>query len=195
MCAGRRRGQSPELADGALAGLAGEAGLCADTGLAADTGDGAETGLATGDGADTGDGAETGLAGADWADTALIAVTAETALPGSTVAGSVATGAGDAGAGAAGAAGEGAEGAAADTADPVCVTDCSGAGAGPIESADAATAPPATATTPSVPVTIHAVRLFMMLSSTFPRSHNRTQIHLLTPITVPCTDEATRRPR
>ncbi|WP_163540707.1 hypothetical protein [Occultella kanbiaonis] len=43
------RGQSPELADGALAALAGEAGLCADTGLAADTGDGAETGLAGGD--------------------------------------------------------------------------------------------------------------------------------------------------
>ncbi|WP_163540709.1 hypothetical protein [Occultella kanbiaonis] len=49
VCAGRRRGQSPELADGALAALAGEAGLCADTGLAADTGDGAETGLAGGD--------------------------------------------------------------------------------------------------------------------------------------------------
>ncbi|TDE95040.1 hypothetical protein EXU48_09755 [Occultella glacieicola] len=162
-------GQSPESADGALFAEAGLAGDGADAGLAGDgadtglaTGDGADTGLATGDGAETGlagEGAETGEATGEGAETELIAVTAETALPGSTVAGSVVAGVV--------VAGVGSTAEVADTAEVTWVVlgwVRSTVGACVKVSAEAATAPPATATTPRVPVTIHAVRLFMMFS-------------------------------
>jgi len=98
---GRRRcGYSPDGADGAEAGDAGETGLAADageTGLAADAGviglaaDTGETGLAA-DAGETGlaaDAGETGLA-ADFAETAETAETAVVALPALREAGSVA---------------------------------------------------------------------------------------------------------